>query len=340
MTADVGAVRALGDVARQADVSPRPALTVGGGDGAWRGRDIQIGGRYCMEHLEGRQCVLAALRACQRRFQVILIRHDSHRDKLADVIELAGQRGVPIRYVEAAELDGLAHGATHGGVVAICTAKPRLTPAELLALVDQTGRAPRAHPAETGRAAGTQTDSASRTHPTDDASSARREPALLLLLEGVDDARNLGFTLRSADALGVHAVLIKKHLWDFDAVEVARPASGAYERLPLVQVDDVDLLQQLQRRGVRLTGCVAGAKRTVYEAELTGPVVLAIGGEKRGLSGAVRALCDTFVSIPTRGEAASLALSHAASIVMAEAMRQRRPVPRRPPGEVEDASES
>src|SRR5438046_10462202 len=84
----------------------------------------------------------------------------------------------------------------------------------------------------------------------------RSEPPLLLLLEGVDDARNLGFTLRSADALGVHAVLIKKHLWDFDATEVARPASGAYERLPLVQLDDVDLLRDLQRRGLRLFGCI------------------------------------------------------------------------------------
>lgn len=241
-----------------------------------------------MEHLEGRQSVLAALRAYQRRFQVVLIRHDSHREKLADVIELAGQRGVPVRYVNAAELDGLAHGSTHGGVVAICTAKPRLASDELLALVD-----------------------------------GLREPALLLLLEGVDDARNLGFTLRSADALGIHAVLIKKHLWDFDAVEVARPASGAYERLPLVQVEDVDVLRQLQRRGVRLIGCVAGAKRSLYEADLAGPTVLAIGGEKRGLSGAVRAVCDTFISIPMRGEASSLSLSHAASIVMAEAMRQR-----------------
>ena len=88
-----------------------------------------------MEHVEGRQSVLAALGAYQRRFQVILIRHDAHREKLADVIEAAEKRGVPIRYVEAAELDALAHGATHGGVVAICTAKPRLTAAEVLALV-------------------------------------------------------------------------------------------------------------------------------------------------------------------------------------------------------------
>jgi 23S rRNA (guanosine2251-2'-O)-methyltransferase len=244
-----------------------------------------------MEHLEGRQSVLAALRAYQRRFQVILIRHDTHRDKLADLIELAAQRGVPIRYAEAAELNALAHGAMHGGVLAICTAKPRQTAAELLALVD-----------------------------------VLREPALLLLLEGVDDAHNLGFTLRSADALGVHAVLIKKHLWDFDAVEVARPASGAYERLPLVQVEDVDVLRQLQRRGLRVFGCLAGAKSSLYEANLRVPVVLAIGGEKRGLSGAVRSLCDGFVSIPMQGAASSLSLSHAASIVMAEALRQRRPV--------------
>src|SRR6185436_14853600 len=113
-----------------------------------------------------------------------------------------------------------------------------------------------------------------------------RESALLLLLEGVDDARNLGFVLRSADALGVHAVLIKKHLWDFDATEIARPASGAYERLPLVQLDDIELLNQLQRRGLSLFGCVAGAKRTMHEASFASSSILAIGGEKRGLSGA------------------------------------------------------
>src|SRR5438046_8866113 len=85
----------------------------------------------------------------------------------------------------------------------------------------------------------------------------RSEPALFLLLEGVDDARNLGFTLRSAEALGVHAVLIKKHLWDFDETEVARPASGAYERMPLVQIDTVEPLQKLQSLGSQLIGCLA-----------------------------------------------------------------------------------
>ena len=195
---------------------------------------------------------------------------------------------MPVKRVAAKELDAMAHGATHGGVLAVCSAKPRMTPMELLELVEKS-----------------------------------TSPALLLLIEGIEDARNLGFALRSAEALGADAVLIKKHLWDLDATEIARPASGAYERLPLVQIEEVRVLKDLQQRAVQLLGCVAGAKRSLFETDLTGPVILAIGGEKRGLSGAVREICDGFITIPTQAGAASLPLSHAAAVVLAEAHRQR-----------------
>jgi len=242
-----------------------------------------------MEHLEGKQSVLAALRAYQRRFQVVLISQGAHPEKVQEVLDAAAERGVPVRRVDPRELDDMAHGSSHGGVLAVASAKPRTTPEQLTSQLD-----------------------------------ALREPPLLLLLEGVDDARNLGFTLRSAEAMGVHAVMIKKHLWDFDSVEVARPASGAYERLPLVQIEGVNTLKELQKRGLRLYGCIAGAKRSMYDVDLRGPSILAIGGEKRGLSGAVRIICDQFITIPTVGGAASsLSLSHAGAIVMAEAMRQR-----------------
>jgi 23S rRNA (guanosine2251-2'-O)-methyltransferase len=241
-----------------------------------------------MEHLEGRQSVFAALQARQRKIDVILLRHGIHEADVREILDLAAVTNVPIRYVDSAQLESMAHGSSHGGVIAVASAKPRTSVDELIHLLDTT-----------------------------------QEPALLLLLEGVDDARNLGFTLRSAEALGVHAVLIKKHLWDFDAVEVARPASGAYERMPLVQVSDVAPIKQLQRRGIQLIGCLAGAKRTIYEADLTTPTLLAIGGEKRGLSGAVREICDRFVTIPSKPDPSSLSLSHAGAIVMAEAMRQR-----------------
>src|SRR5580704_10350290 len=146
-----------------------------------------------MERLEGRQSVLAALQARQRKFEVILVSHQAHEEKVRPVLDLAEQRGVTIKRVDGRELNGMAHGATHGGVIAICTAKPLTASEQLPELLRGI-----AHP-------------------------------MLLLLEGIDDARNLGFTLRSAEALGAAAVLIKKHLWDFEESEVARPASGAYE---------------------------------------------------------------------------------------------------------------
>src|SRR4051812_42598701 len=128
-----------------------------------------------MEHLEGRQSVLAALKARQRKFQVILISHGAHMEKLQELLDLAGEMGVPVKSVDRRELDAMAHGQTHGGVVALAGAKPRMTGEQLIELVDEMRAAP-----------------------------------LLLLIEGVEDARNLGFTLRSAEAMGVHAVLIKK----------------------------------------------------------------------------------------------------------------------------------
>ncbi len=138
-----------------------------------------------------------------------------------------------------------------------------------------------------------------------------------LLLDGVDDARNLGYTLRSAEAFGVQAVFLRRRAWDFDGGDVSRASSGAYERLPVVLGDAVPA-------GLRLVGCDADAPRPIDGEDLTGPVCLAIGGEKRGLSAAVRARCEALVTIPTRPGAPSLSLTHAAAVAMAEVARQRR----------------
>lgn len=243
-----------------------------------------------MEHIEGRQSILAALAAFQRRFRIILIRRGMQERSYRDVLAAAASRGIPHRFVERNELNDVTHGATHGGLVAICSPKPRMTLPELEHLLGRL-----------------------------------KSPALLLILEGIDDARNLGFTIRSADAFGAHAVLIKRHIWDFDAVEVGRPSSGAYERVPLVQIDELHTLAVLLRRhAIRLIGCIGGAKRTIHDTSFREGLALAIGGEKRGLSGAMRSICDSFARIPMAGAAvSSLALSHAAAVALAEVHRQR-----------------
>jgi 23S rRNA (guanosine2251-2'-O)-methyltransferase len=257
-----------------------------------------------MEHLEGRIAVLAALGARRRRIQLVLVSVSAHAEKVQDVVDAAGRAGVPVKRVEAGELDRMTHGRTHGGVVAITGPRPPTPLDELLRVL---------------------------------ASSAA--PPFLVLLEGLEDAQTLGFTLRSAEALGAHGVLVKKHLWDFDPADVSRASSGAYERLPLVKVESAaSVLAELRKRGVTSWGCLGGARRSISDVDLTGPVLLALGGEKRGLSGAMRELCDGFLTIPMSAPAAppssdlpedalrvtSLPLGHAAAIVMAEVARQRR----------------
>jgi len=243
-----------------------------------------------MEILEGKQCVLPALQARQRKFRLLLIKQGTNPKRIQDILAAAEEQTIPIKYVEAAEIDAMTKGKSHGGLAAICTPKPALEIEKLVELC-----------------------------------KTLRVPPFLLLIEGTEDAQNLGYTLRSAEALGAHAVLLKKHVWNFDGVAVSRASSGAFERLPLAQVENAEKeLAPLQRLGIKFYGCIANAKRLIYDVDLTGPALLAIGGERRGLSGALREMCDGFVRIPMIAGASSLSLSHAATVVMAEAMRQRR----------------
>lgn len=240
------------------------------------------------EVVEGRQSVSAALAARQRRLEVLLLKQGTHEDTddMRELLALAAEAGVPTKHVDRAQLDALTHGGSHGGVALLAGPKPRWSVARLLEELPRVSN------------------------------------PLLALVEGVEDARNLGFVLRTAEAMGCLALLIKKHVWDLDAVEVSRPSSGAYERLPLVHVERNDELPDVAKR-VFLVGCLANAKHDAGAVDLTGPTMLAFGGEKRGLSGATRDLCNRFVRIPTTGGASSLSLSHAAAILLYEAHRQR-----------------
>lgn len=237
------------------------------------------------EYLEGRASVIAAIEARRRTVHEVLIARDAKPDKVEDVLAAAARAKVPVRRVAMEEVEKFAHGRTHGGVVAAASPRPLDTEADLKALLARL-----------------------------------KEPPLLLVLDGVDDPRNLGLCLRAAEALGAHAVLLRKRAWDFDTVEVARPSSGAFERLPLVLFDGTDLLAGL---GMPRIACLENAVKSIHEADLAGPVAIVVGGEKRGISAAVRAVCDRRMRIPSKPGAASLPLTHAAAVVLAEALRQR-----------------
>lgn len=242
-----------------------------------------------MEQLEGKIAVEAALRARHRKIHLLVLRSSLHAEVTAPLIEMAEEQHVPWKLVSREEIESMAHGHTHGGVLALCSPRPPLTVEELFHRLNHSAG-----------------------------------PFFLLLLEGIDDSQNLGFVLRTAEACGVDAVLLKKHLWDFDGAAVSRASSGAYERLPICIFDQADkVLPKLSAFAIRIYGCIANAQRTIYEVDLAQSVLVALGGEKRGLSAAVRDHVDRFIKIPMLSAAGSLSLSHASAILMAEAMRQR-----------------
>jgi 23S rRNA (guanosine2251-2'-O)-methyltransferase len=246
------------------------------------------------ERLEGRVSVLAALEAGQRSFEKILLKRGFDEEKLSDLLATAKARGVAVQEVEDAELE--AHGKSHGGCVALVGAKPLTTAEELYKLVESA-----------------------------------KTPAFLALFEGADDVRNLGYVLRTAEAFGCQAAIIRRRAWDVDTTALSRSSSGSYERLPIVLVDRaLEEIGQLKRRGLKLVGAIPRARDPIYKVGLTTPLIMAIGGEKRGLSGALRDVCDRLTSIPTVGGPTSLSMTQAAAIALAEVHRQRGAAPAGP----------
>jgi 23S rRNA (guanosine2251-2'-O)-methyltransferase len=155
--------------------------------------------------------------------------------------------------------------------------------------------------------------------------AARSDPPLVLALDGVTDPHNLGACLRVADGAGAHAVIAPKdHAVGLNAT-VAKVASGAAETVPYLMVTNLARsLNEMKERGIRIVGTSDDAPRTLYEADLSGPVTLVLGAEGPGMRQLTRKTCDELVSIPMAGAVESLNVSVAAGVCLYEARRQRR----------------
>jgi 23S rRNA (guanosine2251-2'-O)-methyltransferase len=146
----------------------------------------------------------------------------------------------------------------------------------------------------------------------------------LLVLDQVQDPHNLGACLRTADAVGVHAVIAPKNRAVSLTDTVRRIAAGAAEHVPFVQVTNLArTLRQLQGDGIRIIGTADEAKATLYDADLTGPLAIAMGFEGSGLRRLTRERCDEFVRIPMAGAVECLNVSVATGVCLFEARRQR-----------------
>ncbi|MGL4893311.1 MAG: 23S rRNA (guanosine(2251)-2'-O)-methyltransferase RlmB [Shewanella sp.] len=154
---------------------------------------------------------------------------------------------------------------------------------------------------------------------------AKTDLPFLLILDGVTDPHNLGACLRNADAAGVQGIIVPKDNSVGLTAVVSKVACGAAETVPLFQVTNLArTMRHLQEKGVWIVGTAGEADCELYQADLKGPLAIAMGAEGKGLRRLSRECCDTLVSIPMSGSVSSLNVSVATGICLFEAVRQRR----------------
>lgn len=146
----------------------------------------------------------------------------------------------------------------------------------------------------------------------------------LLVLDGVTDPHNLGACLRSADAAGVHAVIVPRDRSAQLNATAKKVACGAAENVPLIRVTNLArTLRLLQEMNVWVVGTAGEADHTLYQSKMTGPMALVMGAEGEGMRRLTREHCDELISIPMAGTVSSLNVSVATGICLFEAVRQR-----------------
>jgi 23S rRNA (guanosine2251-2'-O)-methyltransferase len=208
--------------------------------------------------------------------------------RLAALARAIAALDVPVERARRAELDRLSRGGVHQGIVVeVVAAEPFLLP------------------------------------DFEDLVVARGADLRLLALDGVEDPRNLGACLRTADAAGIDAVVVPRSRSAKLTPAALKAATGAAETVPLLNAPNLArILGWLRDAGVRVVGADATATRSLYEADLEPPIAVVLGGEGRGLRRLTRELCDELVTIPMRGRVASLNVSVAAAVFMYELVRR------------------
>lgn len=240
------------------------------------------------EIVAGRNAVYEAL-ASKRPINKIYIKTGLQVGSLGKILAAAQEFAVPVEYVQPEKLDRLAPGMRHQGIVALAS------PVAFSSLEDVLKRA-----------------------------ASRQETPFLLLLDELQDPQNVGALIRSADAAGVHGVLLPGRRSCPLNMVVAKVSAGAVNYVPVVQIGNiVQTLRSLKEQGFWAVGADMDGERLYFDTDLDRPIVLVIGAEGKGLGRLVKETCDMLVRIPMQGGVNSLNASAAGAILLYEVVRQR-----------------
>ena len=240
-----------------------------------------------MAIIEGRNPIIEALKN-NRPIEKIMVNKASKEGSIKKILAMAKENKVIIQEVDRHKLDEMSESHAHQGVIAITSDYRYYDLDEILEIPRQNGEDP-----------------------------------FFIILDGITDPHNLGSIIRTADAVGAHAVIIPKRRSVQITPIVAKASAGAVEYLPVCKVTNiVNTIKTLKENGL----CIAAVDmdgQTFYQQNLGGPLGLVVGSEGEGISRLVKQNCDFTVSMPMSGNVTSLNASVAGGILLYEVYRQR-----------------
>jgi 23S rRNA (guanosine2251-2'-O)-methyltransferase len=238
----------------------------------------------------GKNPVIEALKS-KRDIHKIFIAEGSKLGQMQQITKLAKEANVLVQFVPKKKLDQISEG-NHQGVIAYVAAYQYAELDDLFAAAEK-----------------------------------KQEPPFFLLLDEIEDPHNLGSIMRTADATGVHGIIIPKRRAVGLTATVAKASTGAIEHIPVVRVTNMaQTIDELKEKGLWIAGTDAKGKEDYRVFDGTLPLGLVIGSEGKGMGRLVRDKCDFLIHLPMAGHVTSLNASVAAALLMYEVYRKRHPL--------------
>lgn len=232
--------------------------------------------------------VMEAIKA-GNEIEKLLMQKDQHGGLLQELVKLAKEYKIPISQVPLEKLNNITR-KLHQGVIAFVSPIVYASLDNIVSDVFQSGKVP-----------------------------------LLLVLDRITDVRNFGAIARTAECLGVNAIVIPSRGSALITADAIKTSAGALNFIPVCREENLkNTLTYLKDSGIQLIGCTEKAEKHLYEADYSIPCAIIMGSEEDGISPEYLKRCDERVKIPMSGQIESLNVSVAAGMVLYEAVRQRK----------------
>ena len=238
--------------------------------------------------IEGRNPVMEALRS-GRPIDKILVQTGEKHGSVLKILAIAKEKRIAVSYADKAKLDKISSSHSHQGVIAYAAAKEYVSVEDILNIARSRGEAP-----------------------------------FVVICDDITDPHNLGSIIRSANAAGVHGVIISKHNSVGLSATVAKTSAGAVEFTPVAKVSSIaQTIEKLKKENIWVVAADMDGENTIHTHDFSGAVAIVVGNEGKGISHLVKERCEFTVRIPMLGKISSLNASVAGALMIYEVVRYR-----------------